>query len=398
MPKPDITTDAVIIGGGIAGLWLLNVLRNRGYSAVLFEHKTLGNDQTVASQGMIHGGIKYALAGNISGESEAIAAMPERWRSCLRGEGEVDLRPCNVLSDQFYLWSDGGLMSRVSSFFASKALRGRVEKITNSHGPKVFQDPAFRGQLYRLVDLVLDAPSLARTLRDHHCEAIFSVDWEQASLISQGGQARLELPSATIHPRRLILTAGAGNEALLQRLGADTPAMQRRPLQQVLVKHNYPHPLYAHCMGGKPSPRLTVSSHMTQDGKPVWYLGGDLATEGTEEAPDVLIARARKELAELFHWVDFGQTQWTTIKLDRAEPRQAKLIKPDEAFIGESPGLENVLTAWPTKLTLSPDLGDRVLAHLDAAGIAPGPPPELAALAELGRPEIAPAPWDTLFQ
>jgi glycerol-3-phosphate dehydrogenase len=397
MPKPDITTDVAIIGGGIAGLWLLNVLRNRGYSALLFEHKALGNDQTVASQGMIHGGIKYALAGNISGESEAIAGMPDRWRTCLRGEGEVDLRPCTVLSDKFYLWSEGGLMSRMSSFFASKALRGRVEKISNKEGPEIFRDAAFRGQLYRLVDLVLDAPSLAKTLGDHHREAVFKVDWAQASLATQEGLARLELPVATIHPRRLILTAGAGNEALLQQLGAEAPAMQRRPLQQVLVRHEYPHALYAHCMGGKPSPRLTVSSHTTLEGRPVWYLGGDLATEGTDEEPEVLINRARQEMAALFHWVDFGQTEWTTIKLDRAEPRQARLIKPDEAFVGESPGLENVLTAWPTKLTLSPDLGDRVLAHLNGAGIEPGAAPELAPLAGLGRPETAPAPWDVLF-
>ena len=145
MDKAVVEPDVAIIGGGIAGLWLLNRLRNLGYSALLFEHRALGSDQTVASQGMIHGGIKYALGGSLSGGSEAIAEMPDRWRECLRGDGDVDLTRCKVLSEEFYLWSDAKLLSRMTSFFASKSLRGRVDKINSREGPEVFRDPAFRG-------------------------------------------------------------------------------------------------------------------------------------------------------------------------------------------------------------------------------------------------------------
>ena len=76
MDTPQLHTDIAIIGGGIAGLWTLDQLRNRGYSAVLFEQEALGSHQTMASQGMIHGGIKYALGGALSGSSEAISQMP----------------------------------------------------------------------------------------------------------------------------------------------------------------------------------------------------------------------------------------------------------------------------------------------------------------------------------
>ena len=37
MSTPELHIDIAIIGGGIAGLWSLNQLRNAGYSAVLFE-------------------------------------------------------------------------------------------------------------------------------------------------------------------------------------------------------------------------------------------------------------------------------------------------------------------------------------------------------------------------
>ena len=36
------STDIVIFGGGIAGLWVLNCLRNQGYQAILLETDKLG--------------------------------------------------------------------------------------------------------------------------------------------------------------------------------------------------------------------------------------------------------------------------------------------------------------------------------------------------------------------
>ena len=398
MSSREIQADIAIIGGGIAGLWTLNQLRQKGYSAILFEQEALGSYQTIGSQGMIHGGIKYALGGALSGGSEAISSMPDVWRSCLRGEGKVDLRESKVLSKDFFLWSSSGLQSRLSSFFASKMLRGRVDKLPTSEYPIPFRDPGFRGQVYRLVDLVLDMPSLVQTLARQQREAIFKIDWDIARLEHENGSARIILPELQISAERIILTAGTGNEALLAKLGAAKPAMQRRPLQQVLMKHEYRESLYAHCMGGNASPRLTISSHRTSADEPVWYLGGDLATEGTDDPPEILIAKARKELGELLPWIDFGKTEWCTIKLDRAEPRQASLLRPDESFIGKTEGLDNVLTAWPTKLTLSPHLADEIETSLSADGILPKHKPDLSSLMPLGKPGIAPTCWDILFQ
>ena len=59
-------------------------------------------------------------------------------------------------------------------------LRGRVEKLRAADYPHTFRDPAFRGQVYRLVDLVLDVPSVIETLARRQQEAIFTIDWNQA--------------------------------------------------------------------------------------------------------------------------------------------------------------------------------------------------------------------------
>ena len=398
MGTQTLHTDIAIIGGGIAGLWALNQLRNNGYSAILFEHNALGSDQTIGSQGMIHGGIKYALAGALSEGSETISAMPALWRGCLAGTGKVDLRSCQVLSDDFYLWSSAGLQSRLTSFFASKILRGRVEKVTTRDYPAPLQDAAFKGQVYRLNDLVLDVPSLVQTLAKQQREAIFSIDWHNASLQRDNGRATLSLPHCTVVPQRLLLTAGCGNEALISALGGSAPAMQRRPLQQVLVKHQYRGNFFAHCMGGGPSPRLTISSHRTRANEPVWYLGGNLATEGVDDAPEQLIDKARRELNELLPWVDLGRTQWRTLTLDRAEPRQSTLLRPDSAYVGKVDSVANALAAWPTKLTLSPDLADEIQRQLVTDNIQPRHQPDLSLLQSMGQPSIAAAYWDTLFQ
>ena len=94
-----ISTDVLIVGAGVAGLWLNARLRRQGFSTVLVESASLGGGQSLKSQGIIHGGAKYALHGALTGASEAIADMPRRWREALSGSGELDLSGVRLLSE-----------------------------------------------------------------------------------------------------------------------------------------------------------------------------------------------------------------------------------------------------------------------------------------------------------
>ncbi|WP_312155749.1 FAD-dependent oxidoreductase, partial [Pseudomonas sp.] len=161
-----ISTDVLIVGAGVAGLWLNARLRRLGYSTVLVERASLGGEQTIKSQGIIHGGIKYALTGSLTGASEAIADMPRRWRDALNGSGELNLDKVRLLSDAHYLWSPGSLLGNVTSFFASKAMRGRVDQVKGEQLPPALQDRAFKGKVYRLAELVIDVPSLLANLAE----------------------------------------------------------------------------------------------------------------------------------------------------------------------------------------------------------------------------------------
>ena len=388
-----LDTDICILGGGIAGLWLNARLRQAGYHTLLVERGALGGGQSVKSQGIIHGGIKYALGGKLNAATEAIAGMPERWRSCLAGQGELDLRGVRVLSEHHYLWSPGSLISNLAGFFASKALRGRVDQVKGKALPKVFNDPAFRGKVYQLGELVLDVPAAIERLAELSGDGLIADSSPHLLRADDGSISGVQLHGATIRAQRYVLTAGEGTDALMQEWGESEPAMQRRPLQMVLVKGPQLPPLYAHCLGASPKPRLTVTTHPCEDGQWCWYLGGELAEQGVNQTADALIAAAKRELAELLPWINLVNCQWTTLPVNRAEPAQSGLVRPDNAYV-QAKG--NALISWPTKLALAPNLSDLVLEELTRQQIKPQNYPSLPA--DLPRPRVAEPVWDMCFR
>ncbi|KTC01517.1 NAD(P)/FAD-dependent oxidoreductase [Pseudomonas syringae] len=386
-----ISTDVLIVGAGVAGLWLNARLRRQGFSTVLVESASLGGGQSLKSQGIIHGGAKYALHGALSGASEAIADMPRRWREALDGKGELDLSGVRLLSEAHYLWSPGTIAGNLTSFFASKAVRGRVDQVKGEQLPPALQNPKFKGKVYRLAELVVDVPSLIKRLTELAEDSLLAGQkieplYEADELIG------LRVDGRDIHAQRIVLSAGGGTADLLNALGVSQPQMQRRPLHMVLVKGPTLKPLFAHCLGGGPKPRITVTTHPAADGQCVWYLGGDLAeADGVAREPDAQIAVARKELEALLPWVDLSQAQWATLRVDRAEPAQSGLVRPDNAFLDSQ---HRLMVGWPTKLALAPDFADRVLSHLSKDGIHPTPQ---APLVDVPRPPLAIPVWDELL-
>ncbi|MGG2395600.1 NAD(P)/FAD-dependent oxidoreductase [Pseudomonas sp. SH1-B] len=387
----SLSTDVLIVGGGVAGLWLNARLRRQGFATVLVESAELGGGQSLKSQGIIHGGAKYALHGALTGASEAIADMPRRWREALAGNGEVDLSGVRVLSDAHYLWSPGTLAGNLTSFFASKAVRGRVDQVKGEQLPPALQHPKFKGKVYRLAELVLDVPSLITRLSELAGDGLLAA--ERIEPLRDNGELRgLIVDGREIRAQRVVFSAGAGNAELLAALGIEQPAQQLRPLHMVLAKGPALKPLYAHCLGGGPKPRVTVTTHPAADGQWVWYLGGDLAeADGVARGENEQIQVAQKEMAALLPWVDQSQTRWATLRVDRAEPAQSGLVRPDNAFLAEQ---QNLLVGWPTKLALAPDFADRVLATLQRDKVVPA---SHAPLPELPRPALGQPVWEALL-
>ncbi len=393
----DIHTDILLLGGGIAGLYLLKLLGNLGYDCILIEKDQLGSGQTLQSQGIIHGGLKYALGGNLNAESDAIKEMPDRWRKLLAGEETVDLSNTKVIAKTQHMWSAGKLASKFTSFFASKLVRGRIDKLKKDQMPALFQAQQFTGSVYKLTDLVVDTPSLLNNLCQGVEQRILqgeatSFGTDETGNITSSNVTLSNNKSVQIHHQTVIFSAGAGNESLANLADIKSAPMQRRPLHMVMAKHNLPYPLYAHGLGTGSKPRITITSHATDDGKMVWYLGGEIAESGINRDSESQIIEGKKELNALFPWVDFGDTEWATFFVDRAEPLQRGLIKPDCAYAHEE---KNAIVTWPTKLTLAPDLGDRILALIKQQGVTQNTYSN--ELSSLPKASIAIQKWESLF-
>jgi glycine/D-amino acid oxidase-like deaminating enzyme len=367
--KNIAAADIVIFGGGIAGLWLLNRLRQSGLSVLLFESGALGGGQTHKSQGIIHGGMKYALQGLMTSEAKALSAMPSIWKQCLSGKGEIDLSGAPILSSEHYLWSPYKFAAKLTGFLASATLTSKVEPLTKENYPSIFQHPAFKGDIFSLGEMVIDVPSVIREMVKINQDVIFKIEplsEEELKLDANGNlisaTVYLSGKSVEVIAQQFIFTAGGGNEVMIKKLKNEEVAMQRRPLHMVLVKPDFNFPLYAHCLGLGSRPRITITSHLTQDGSLVWYLGGLLAEEGIRRDTATQIEAARKELSSLFSWLNFSDAEFSTFMIDRVEPLQKNGLKPETSLVKT---VKNIVIAWPTKLALAPKLANDIIAHLE---------------------------------
>jgi len=392
MASPPVEADVAIIGGGIAGLWLLARLQSAGYGALLLEAEGLGAGQSLASQGIIHGGLKYALDMALGSASAALADMPARWRACLKGQGDVDLSAARLNAEHQLFWARNSLLDRITGFFGAKGMRGSVNALPRADWPAMLQSDAV-GAVYKLDEPVLDAPALIEALARPRLNAIKRIApaW-RIERDAAGGIAALIVTDPlglerSIRAKRFIFTAGAGNEAALAMLGLDAARAQRRPLHMLAIK-GLPAPLYAHCFDQSDKPRVTITAHKAADGAWVWYVGGDLAEKGAGMDEAALIQAARAEFDALLPGLHLEGCGFAGFRVDRAEAATQSGAKPDGPEIIAA---GNALIAWPTKLALAPALSDRLRPLL--------PPPSVAALdpmPEWAPPPFALPPWETL--
>ena len=407
---PSIPLDAIVIGGGIAGLWTLHALRRSGRSAVLLEHRALGAGQSIWSQGIIHGGIKYALSGAATDAARAIARMPEVWRACLTGAGEVNLAGVKPLSRSQVLWTTPGVISRVAGAVASRAIRTGVRALGSAERPAIFAGAPTGIDVYEVDEPVLPVAPVLAALADANAGSVCGVSAithiNQSASLSGAGPVHVEATGADGTPVRLdagcvVLAAGEGNEPLARLAGfpnAET-IMQRRPLHMVMARGPLPE-VFGHCLSASTTPRLTITTVAARDSERIWLVGGAIAETGVPRDEAAQVRAAAAELRACLPWVDFGSVRLATGRINRAEGRTRGGARPDGPVIAHHC---RVLAVWPTKLALAPVLAERVCARVQRLGRKPGATQasssvrtdaDATAPAGLPVPGVAAPPWD----
>lgn len=386
--------DAVIFGGGVAGLWLLDRLARQGCHAVLLEAGELGAGQTVAAQGIIHGGLKYTLQGLLTPSAKSIRGMPTLWRDALLGRATPNLTRTRVRSDSCYLWQTDSLSSRAGMIGAQIGLQIKPETLSVDDRPEALR--RVPGTVAKLAEQVICPRSFLADLAEQYQDRLLKIDVAKGlrfRLHSPGEIAAVELTDPqsgqelVLTPRQVVFTAGAGNASLRKLAKLDHAVMQRRPLQMVLVRGELP-ALNGHCVDGAKT-RVTITSDIDARGRMVWQIGGQLAEEGVTMSPPALAQRAAQELQSVLPGVNFDQTEWSTYKVDRAEGATSQGSRPETVQVLCA---GNVTTGWPTKLALAPVLANEIASRITAEASAT--PFQSEAWQVWPRPTVAQLPWE----
>ncbi len=352
-----VRVDAVIFGGGVSGLWTCNTLISRGLNVILVETQALGQDQTITCQGILHGGVKYSLAGKLTKAAINIKEMPGIWKEHIQGQRFPDLSNLDIRSDYCYLW--GKSVWLLGSLLGLSIRPGKIQ--TNEY-PEMLSN--YKGDVYKLPEQIISPKSLLEVLSKPVRKYLVKTHADQIKFkLYQPGQiAEIELKnpnnqnSATIIPNSVIFTAGGGNSILRKKAGMNEEKQQQRPLRMVLVKSKELPAFNGHYVEGT-LPTVTITSNKLNDGNTVWMLGGKLAENGTKWTDEKMIQETLRILKKVFPQTSFDLFEMTVFNVDRAEADTRHCKKPDDVFV-EKEG--NVITAWPTKLVLAPRLAERI--------------------------------------
>ncbi len=391
MPETVIKVDCVIFGGGVAGLFTLDTCLSTGHRAILLESKSLGTGQTIDSQGIVHGGLKYAITGSGDHSATAIREMPLIWRRCLAGEATPDLTNVVLRSDYCHLWRTDSIRSKLGWFAAKLALRTKPQLLDQDEQPNVFR--GIEGPIARLDEQVIEPRSLLEVLsHDLSTHLLQTIDGGvEVSKLDDGWLIQLLNPETgeplTVHTRKVVLTAGKGNEALRKTFGLTPNKTQLRPLHMVMARGNLP-VINGHCIDGAKT-RVTITTTKDYADRIVWQIGGQLAEDGTHKTPEELICHAAKELQEVLPTVDFRDTEFLTYFTTRAEENKDGSRPTDITLLEE----QDVLSCWPTKLAFAPRLAKKVASRI--APIVHASEFDLSILSSWPSPTVALPPWES---
>jgi len=364
--------DIVVFGAGIAGLWAFNRLKRAGYNALLLESNRIGCGQTIASQGILHSGLKYAIAGKVNKLAKSISEMPRRWREALQGRGPVDISSARISASSQYMLIPGGVVGRIVKVVTKKTLGENVGVLDKKEWPPEIERLGFAGSVVYMNELVLDVPSLLRALAEPYRESVRKIDWPHGLKIrpdDNGSIAGLKVGAETIEARCYLFTGAGWNHQIAGRLGHDRGMHVRyRPLLQGMIK-DAPCELYAHCVGLSEKPIVTVTTHSMPDGTRVWYLGAEVAERSKDADPNGVYEAAVKAFRKYMPAVDLSEVFWAVWPVDRVEGKSNTAGWMPDLPVLHTAG--NAVYCWPTKMTFAPLVGDEIISLLTARGIAP---------------------------
>ncbi len=398
--------DVVVIGGGLAGVWTHSLLKKAGYSCCLLEKKSIGGEQSLLSQGIIHKGMKYLLGKFLPDIAGNLWQTAELWDAALSGKGELNLSETEIYTEKQLIWQSQGFLASFFTKGSQKIFQSQVQKLAPLELPFWLDK---QKTAFWVKEKVINSHSLFQNFYSQQKEDYYGIDALKKIQIFNNSIS-LELGGVLLEAQKIILAAGRGNIALAEKLNIKQK-IQLRPLKMLAVKftpakqrvggvknstnaENFK--IYGHCIGQSAKPLFSISthsrkSHYGKNSELVYYLGGKIAEDGVGGSNEMLVAKA-KELVAKNTKLKLEEAEWRCIKVDRAEPEQKKGGLPDAAF---AECFDKAVLCFPVKLALVPQMALAIKNLLKKEKILPLYPQKK--IQELPQAKLGGAFWETLF-
>jgi glycine/D-amino acid oxidase-like deaminating enzyme len=227
-----VELDVLVVGGGAQGLWLLNDLTKHHYRAVLLEKHQLGCGQTCHSHALIHRGHYYDDIDMMI----VLNAAAQFWEALVGRKGLSKLNPNSALAGfgpgtaverHTYFWRTAGLNFQECAQSPDVLAGGKV-----TH---VFETEEFSLDAEQVVScLAADVDNSIYKLASSGSQLRFQAEGRSITSV----EADLEGESVELRPRFVVLAAGVGNFGLLRQLdAATTTSPVRAPVQAQRKNH-----------------------------------------------------------------------------------------------------------------------------------------------------------------
>ena len=222
----EYSFDVVVIGGGIAGVWVHSLLQKTGYSCCLLEKKSIGGEQSLLSQGIIHKGMKYLLGKLLPDIAGNLLQTAELWDSALSGKGEIDLSETEIYTEKQLIWQSQAFLS---SFFTSSLLDLSAKEIFQSQVQKLspLEYPFWLEQkkkAFWLKEKVINNHSLFQNFYKQQKKNYYQIGAIKNIHICDNFIS-LETGDVLLKAQKIILAAGQGNVALAKKFQINSDIM-----------------------------------------------------------------------------------------------------------------------------------------------------------------------------
>ncbi len=216
----SVDIDALIIGGGVQGLAILNELRSSGFSAALVTNSPLGTGQTLLSHGVLNSGYPFPNAGLRAALTEDCLPFARRSGLELQGQDRFFLiSPSRHLSSLRRRWDAGGYAYAMATPDDLPRDVAQSQLFTG-------EDPS---QVARIEEFTFPKQQLVRLLSDDHRDQIVRGNIESIACRPADGPTECTAMVDTVsvqtdsdkrvrfRPTAVFVAAGGGTRRLIDQ-------------------------------------------------------------------------------------------------------------------------------------------------------------------------------------